>query len=430
MAADDEIEPAKKRMITPRQHSPHLPPPDVSTYATVLNGDLVALAGYCDQLPGYSPSTSPNRMSYLAIVSPDTPLSTLRTAFSDVPEILPVILTDDLLEFAAQIDPDTALQLKQGDWWGLSPTVVVPQVPAKARGASIARQLLDASMVLASSELTLLNYGAASDTLKSVAGLLGVDSSLTQTEQIAACFGDLEIYLDEQGDAGLEMPVQADADAVIPGLVAIYEEIDNAIFVVDSAETIATTNWQQVSDKYKDKFGHIQITTARLMPLLIQREMAVAFAISRYQLHWGFDLAASVEITTEQILRNAANNILQLYVRELPHSFITATDDEMLAMRIHDVQNQLLKVQLQYELLTMLYDLPAKPSPRLQMERTQSREKRMFKLRAHLREWLALYQELLASVAGSQSDQDNVTDEAIGISSGSTVPAYHQPVVS
>ena len=362
-------------------------------------------------------------MSYLAIVNPDTPLSTLRTAFSDVPETLPVILTDDLLEFAAQIDPITALQLKQGDWWGLSPTLAVPQVTAGVHGASIARQLLDASLLLASPELTLLDYGAASDTLKSVAGLLGVDSSLAPTEQIAACFGDLEIYLDEQGDAALDMPIQADADASFPGLVAIYEEIDNAIFVVDSAETIATTNWQQVSDTYKDKFGHIQVTTARLMPLLIQQEMAVAFAISRFHLHSGFDIAAGVDISTEQILRNAANTILQLYVRELPHSFITATDEEMLAMRIHDVQNQLLKVQLQYELLTMLYDLPAKPSPRLQMERTQSREKRMFKLRAHLREWLALYQELLASVATPESEQDNVTDEAIGISSGAAVHA-------
>ena len=395
-------------------------PKHVTAFADVLDGDLVALARYCDRLPGHTPIVSANRMSYLAIVEPDTSLSVLRSAFQGVAGSLPAILTHDLLDFAAQVDPVTALQLQQGDWWGQSPQIALPHVPVEMRVATIAKQLLEASMLLASPELTLLEHGAATEVLGSIAELLEVDRSAPTAVQVAHCFAELEQMLDE---AGCPQPCECDRAEIIaclPGIRSIYEEIDSAIMVLDSADDLLDMNWDRLSRQYADSFGRIQFSTARLFPLLVQNDMAVAFAIDRFRLHFGDDVVARVPVSAEQIVRNAALNVLQLYVRELPHSFITADDDETLAARIHDLQNQLLKVQFQYELLTMMHELPRRTTPRLSVERGRPREERMAALRNHMREWLALYQELMTAVAAPQSNPHNSGD---GLSSkASTTP--------
>ena len=367
-----------------------------------MDDSLIAMARYWNNLPGQLPSEN-SQMNYVAVVQPDTPMSLLRSAFSPA-RALPVVIADDMLDFAAKVAPVMSMQVARGDWWGDLPDVTVEPASFEAEAADLAMHLLEASVLLASSNLDDKLRVQAAEHLGHLVQLFEVDANLPLPLRLAACFATLEAMLDE---VGLEAPdphsfICDETVACFPGVRAIYDEIDSAIMVLESGESLVDVDWRVVEENFADNFGRIQFTTTRLLPLLAQHRLAVAFAIERYRLHWGVPIVKDVQVSREQLVLNAAETVLTLYTRDLPHGYINAKDDAMLGKHIHDLQNDFLKVNFQYELLTIMCDIPRLPAPRLHIDRSLPRSTRIVGLRRHLREWLHLYEQLLDEVRSAE----------------------------
>ncbi|HFC11416.1 MAG TPA: hypothetical protein ENJ56_01130 [Anaerolineae bacterium] len=374
-------------------------PPHVLMFADTLDDGLVAMARFGDNLPGH-PNAPQAKMNYLALVQSETPLADLRTAFGQGFGTLPLVLDDDVYSFAAQIEPVTINRLQQGEWWGKHPILQQLDVSLAVQVSSLAFRLLNTSLLLASHELSESERVSAETERHDLALLFEIDHTLPVPLQLATCFATLEAIIDAEPTKSVtNLQAKAlDTDGCLSGLQAIYSEIDSAIFVIESGETLADVDWACLQAKYGADFGRIQFTTSKLLPLLAQHDMAVAFAIERFRLAHGNDLLADIKATPEQLIINAAQTVMRLYSAELPHGYINADNEQMLGVHIHDLQNQFLKVQFQYEILTMLHDIPQLPAPRLHIDRALSREARMVCLRQHLREWLSLYEQLLKMV--------------------------------
>ena len=377
-------------------------PKHVTRFAAAMDDSLVAMARYWDNLPGLPP-TKQSQMNYVAVLRSDTPMSLIRSAFGDA-RALPALIADDLLAFAAKVMPVTSMQVARGEWWGERPSVKVEPATFEAEAADLAMHLMSASVLLASRNLADTARTQATEHLAHLVALFGVDDTLPLPLQLAACFATLEVMLD---DAGFDAPdpqrfVGDETVACLPGVRAIYDEIDSAIMVLESGESLIDVDWQVVEENFAGNFGRIQFTTTRLLPLIAQHRLAVAFAIERYRLHWGVPIINDLDVTREQLVLNAAETVLELYARDLPHGYINAHDDEMLGKHIHDLQNDFLKVNFQYELLTMMCDIPRKSAPRLHIDRSLPRALRITGLRHHLREWLHLYEQLLAEVKSAE----------------------------
>ncbi len=380
---------------TLRQSSVNLPH-HVTMFADLLDDQLVAMARYWDNLPG-QPNSPQSKMSYAAVVRPHTPLSQLRSAFGRGVGTLPMVVDDDLYPFAQQLAPVTAARLHRGEWWGGDPAPFEADAPLLAQVSNMARRLMRVSVLLASIDLTDSERVSAEADLHDLATLFDIDTALPIALQIAGCYATLEALIEDvPGFSAPELPaVRDETIACIPGVRAIYEEIDNAIFAVESGESLVEVDWEIVKENFADNFGRIHLTTTTLLPILVQHDLAVAFAIDRYRIHWGQDIAYAVQASKEQLVSNAAQTVFALYAETLPQGYIYAQDDESLGAHIHDLQNDLLKVQLQHELLTMLCNIPVLDTPRLDIDPQLPRETRIGLLREHLREWLCFYKQLL-----------------------------------
>lgn len=380
-------------------------PQHVTRFADLLDDRLIAMARYWDNLPG-SPNALQSKLNYVAVVQPETSLRSIRAAFGNGVGTLPIVLEDDLWAFAADIAPVTANRVTRGEWWGDMPQRGLAEVPFAAQVSSLAMRLLDASVLLASEHLGDNERSAARRSLADLSTLFDVDLTLPVATRIATCFARLEALLDSNGVFAPSVTTgeHDETIACLPGVRAIYDEIDSAIFAVESGDSLLEVDWETVRENFADNFGRIQFTTVSLLPYLARHNLAVAFSIDRFRLHWGQDLLQNISVSKEQLVRNAAQTVLRIYVEDLPHGYIHAANDDMLAMHIHDLQNDFLKIQFQYELLTMMCDIPKFSPPRLHIDRNLPREARITYLRKHLREWLALYECVMCEIRADETE--------------------------
>ena len=251
-----------------------------------------------------------------------------------------------------------------------------------------AKQLLDASALIATGNLPIDQQHALARQLQNTACRLGASSDLSPIDQLIAAYTALDAQLDDA------VQTQAtDAPACLPQLVALYEEIDTAILVITDAAQLRTVDWHAVRAEFK-QFNNLLITTTKQLNLLAHSELAVALGIGRYRLQQGQDLTSHLVVPLRAYLINAAQTIMAIYADSLPRGVMNSAETDF-GKLIHDVQNQLLKAQFQYELLNMIFDISEQAAPRLHSDRTLPFRKRIDALVAHLQDWVALYTALL-----------------------------------
>ena len=369
-------------------------PKRVAALRKRLGDDLVGVASWHDCLPAMTKTGGARQ--WLAVIRPKTSLEFLRETLYDFEHDLPIFCANDVLPMALGVAPVMAEQLAKGDLWG--DDLIVPDVKTSIAQqlGTFATRLLTASALLASPKLDENDCMAAEQEHRQLIDGFLIDPNVPLSVQMTQLFAALEMYLPV---IEFDEPL-ADAPDCLPMLQAIYEELDSALLVMPSGKPnwAAETDWEAVRQHYASRFTRIQLTTTQLLPLVAQNDLAVAFAINRYRHHWGRDVLAEVAISAEQMLTNAAWTVMQVYSRYLPHGVIRA-DEETVGHAIHDVQNRLLKVQFQYELLTLLHDIPRHSAPRLHVDRTLPPLRRIEPLLTHIREWITLYQKLLDSVS-------------------------------
>lgn len=178
----------------------------------------------------------------------------------------------------------------------------------------------------------------------------------------------------------------------IPPVIAVYEELDHGFLVVPNETERSTIDGVGLSQKFK-QFVSWNLCTEEEFGLLAHSHLALSLGIGRYRWMQGKQLLQDRPILLNEMITNAQEEIILLLVEQLPPLYFSA-DEQQLTHLIHDIQNKLLKVQFQYDLLTMLHDLPRLTTPRLQVDRTQSFHQRIIHIADYLQAWLKLYQTI------------------------------------
>lgn len=337
---------------------------------TKLGDALVATHSYYDTPSGGQQTE--NNCETAIVIAEETSLDQLKT-LADLTQ-LPQIISADLFPFLLEIDPVLNAQISGA---------ALPRAEETARFATHA--------LYASAELR--------NPIKN-SGLQKLADSFDQTGAPTAQFvGILEAL--EQSVESLTLPKRDDAPAELPELRAFYEEIDMAILVMPDAAAVGQVDWENVAGVFGRKFSTLLITTTSLLPYLARYDLAVPFAIDRFRHTWGANPIPAYDVPLTNLLRNAAQMIFKLGTVAFPHALI-CTPEPAFGTLIHNIQNQLLKTQFQYELLTMVYEMPLMSAPRLSAERSLPDRQRIANIQQHIAAWLALYQEILQTVASEE----------------------------
>lgn len=331
-----------------------------------LGDSLIAVHHFHDA-PSTGRHTESNRET-IAVVSETISIDEIR-GLRDLPHF-PQIVSATHFPFLRQVAPLLNAQIDG------------TPLPHDAEIAHFATQAL-----FASAELRTPTVNAGLQTLSDSLSVTG-----NAKERLVRVLEKLEQMVD-----GVQLPKRDDAPAELPELRAFYEEIDMAIVVLPDAATVGQIDWENVEGVFGRKFTTLLITTASLLPLLATHDLAVPFAIDRFRHTWGADPIPALNVPLPNLLRNAAQTILKLGTVTFPHTLI-CTPEEQFGTLIHNIQNQLLKIQFQYELLSMIYELSPLRAPRLSAERTLPNRQRIINIKEHIAAWLALYQQLLQTV--------------------------------
>ncbi len=337
---------------------------------TKLGDALAAVHTYHDA-PSDGQQLAAN-LETVAIVTDDISIEQL-ISLADLPQ-LPQIVSADLFPFLLQIDPILNAQIDRD------------VLPRAEETAHFATQALYASADLRNNSQT--------DNIQKLADSFGIAG--TPLEQLVGVLKNLE-----QTVESVSLPKRDDAPTELPELRAFYEEIDMAIVVLPDAAAVGRVDWTEMRGVFGRKFTTLLITTASLLPLLAQYDLAVPFAIDRFRHTWGANPIPTQNVPVTNLLRNAAQMIFKLGTTTFPHTLI-CTPETAYGTLIHNIQNQLLKTQFQYELLSMIYELPPIAAPRLSAERSLPNHQRIANIKEHIAAWLALYQQLLQTVGSEQ----------------------------
>lgn len=343
--------------------------------------DALVLAGWRYREPFGAPSQAPRTL--LLLDAPQRwPLTRDVARHAQRVGLLagPLSLADpEQLAFLCRVDPLVAALINQQ-----SP-------PATLWLARAAAQLVQASALLT-------QPAPQPDELNALAGVAAVcplhadgAQPLAPAAQLLTLLAWLDAQMAPQSGA-----LHPDAPDCLPTLQMVYDEIDTALLVVRAAGDLVGVDWAAVRARWGGAYSRILVTTLPQMRLLAQSEMALSLAIGRFRQAWGAELPAAHAPARYWVLQQAARSVARLTVDVLPQIYLAQSDDA-LGARVHDLQNQLLKVHFRHELLLMQAWLPAtrRPLPRLRIDRTLPAAVRIEGLAEHLHDWVALYRELL-----------------------------------
>ena len=157
-------------------------------------------------------------------------------------------------------------------------------------------------------------------------------------------------------------------DVTMPGLQAIYRESGHIVMVFADLvpQMIENNDWQGLGEDLAGEYTGLRVVTADHLRLMTQYQTTLDITLRRYQHEWGFDPLADVEPETWRVLRTAARLPSQIRTAPFPHAYFTGSVED-LGKIIHDFQNRMLNIQLEYELLCRLANIerftPPEPLP-------------------------------------------------------------------
>jgi hypothetical protein len=187
-----------------------------------------------------------------------------------------------------------------------------------------------------------------------------------------------------------------DPPTVLSDLQAIYETESKVILVLDDlapeemASRISSTNWSDVAGRLAGEYHGLQVTTARQLPLILERERAADCVLERLRLAWGQDVLAGLSPEPDRVHRDLARLPSKLEIEALPREYIVRSDGE-LADLIHDFQNRLLNVQLREELFARRAGTPSGAPGGPLPDREAAPMERVNRILQHLGWWAEYY---------------------------------------
>lgn len=306
-------------------------------------------------------------------------LLALQPHLTNVPAIVPA----HAVRTYFQLNPLIGQQVSPHDEYYVS----APNVPVEQQITPIALLALNASGMLFHGQSADKQNKAALDSLTCAYNLYHHD---TVAQTLDNVYTTLNRYLTSRSIAGSH----PDAPPCLPNLQSIFEELDTAILVLPDEANLSVIDWEAVAAWYAPQYTCLYVTTITQLQLLAQYDMAVDFEIGRYNHCWGINPLSNIHISKKRLIKNALQNIIELSINHLSRYYLIFPDTHLREL-FHDLQNQFLKIQLQYELLCMELDLPRTNSPRLDTDRNLSTIARVDAIISYIEQWIDCYTQLL-----------------------------------
>lgn len=365
----------------------------------VLGQSLLALyAVDCSRhLAWYRPASP-----WLAVVTDDVPLERIHAALyalrsSD--QVVPVVVRIGKLQAYLTLNPMMQRCMRESAEKQTRTTFALPVAAALStdqQAAHVALRLMEATPLLFPQMLTAAEQDKQTGTLDALASAFDIEPSAPAT-MIAAVHQAIAKHFNE----AVSIPVAAyPHDSPTPfELYAVYEELDTAILVLpDSiAPQIATIDWATAAHIYQNRFRHLMVTTGAHLRLIAQFELTPAFFTGQYMLNWGHDVLESQPLSLNMVLRQVQRQIMLLQTNTLSMSCL-GMDEPRLRHGLHVLQNQLLKIQLQYEVLCLHGVMALQRAPQWRYQVGDEPVARLKRVERHLAAWYKLYDEVLRTL--------------------------------
>jgi hypothetical protein len=198
-----------------------------------------------------------------------------------------------------------------------------------------------------------------------------------------------------------DLPPHPDAPACLPGLIALYSDFDTAILIVtDPASPLI--DWPATAAFFAPRFERITVTTAALFPLIVRHQMSLTQGLGGCRHQWGSPIPGLPHPTLPDIVRSVLRTTLESAVFRLPARYLTLPEKEFPAF-FHDIQNELLRIQLQYELLRLNYRLPEHLPPQMPDSRLWSNDQHFALLWRSLHDRADFYDSVLRGLQTERS---------------------------
>lgn len=184
-------------------------------------------------------------------------------------------------------------------------------------------------------------------------------------------------------------------DGPMQHVVAIYAELDMALIVLraNATDAIAQLDFAAISAEFDGRFKHFLLTTEPLMNAIAEHIMPMSFFIGRFTHVWGKATVAVDAWPLDTLMQEPLQLLLYLQTQQLPSGYLLRGDADD-TLFLHDAQNHLLKIQFQYDLLTMLSAGTWPDPPQLSGTLGLPTAQRMARVEENIEAWIKLYRQL------------------------------------
>lgn len=265
--------------------------------------------------------------------------------------------------------------------------------------ARFCRQAMLASATLAPS---LLAEQEATETLDALRSLVRrqFGRHIGDQEEAVSLFATIQSQISREFQRRPELiwsgAPTSGAPPLLQGLQSVYETEDRLVLVVPDLEPdeiydwIIEVDWLEVARRAAGHYKGLRITTPSQLRLLLGVESAADYHLQSYDHAWGADALGDLDPVHWRVLRDLGRAPSNLQIAGLSHAYF-ATDDADLPMLIHDIQNQLLNIQLRNELLGRVDGMPVVAPPEPLPARSETAQVRLDAIFQHLGWWADYY---------------------------------------
>lgn len=362
-----------------------------------LPSQILGLHTYhCTVSPEDTPTSGSVPISSLIIIDDATSLIELREAAHQnqfVEKWLPLVIPEKWLPFYLSLRPILSDAIGNGRTLGSSPFAPL-SVSDHDRNIELTQNWFQISSLVTPAVVPEENHQLATETFSLMSQVYGIADSQPQTKQLADLSKIVLSYIDKK-PIGARNP---SAPAFLPQLMAVYADLDSAILVVPDATLTPLLNrvsWQDVFDWLPDSNWGYVISESQFH-YLSRYTNPIDFKVGRYKLRWGDPLIDLNEIEFNSLIKSALRDIFKIGVQILPEGYIKTPDRHMSPI-IHDIQNHLLRIHLQFDLMKNALGLPDHTIGSLQAPSEWSTERRIDAIINHIEAWLSYYHSLLVA---------------------------------
>ena len=348
----------------------------------------------CMVAPEHVPcEKSPTLQSLLVIDNPSSLLDIWTVSHENqiAERWTPLVISQKWLPYYLKLRPTISEAIHQGRTLGNSPFSPIA-VTTDDRITKLTEQWFNVASQIASKVVPEESQQKALHTLEHLIQDYNLDPRQSTLSHLSSFSEVAQTYFSPKPPH----PRNPSAPAPLPQLLSVYVDLDSAILVVPDAvltPLLTRVDWQSVLNWLTNSdWGYV--VSESQFHYLSRHIIPIDFKIGRYTLAWGKSLIEPDEIEFNSLIKSAMRDLFRIGVEVLPQSYLASQSYNMSPI-IHDIQNHLLRIQLQFDLVKYKLGLPDHQIGALQAPSEWSSDRRIDAILTHIEAWLNYYHSLL-----------------------------------